>query len=84
MSYGAAKATSLTVTKLSSSGNFLFVFSDGLGVAGASLGSVRFVFSVPSADMATFAALGSGASSTKNYAQDLNQGDYPQGTFTEV
>ena len=75
---------SLTVTKLSSSGNFLFVFSDARGPNGSSLGSVRFVFSVPSADMATFAALTSGNSSTKNYAQDLNQGDYPSATYPQA
>lgn len=80
MSYGIP-AVSLTVTKLSSSGNFLFVFSDGNGPSGSSLGSVRYVFSVPSADMATFAALTSGNSSTKNYAQNNNQGDYPAATF---
>lgn len=74
-------ACSLTVTKLTSSGNFLFVFSDGRGPNGSSLGQVRFLFSVPSADMATFAALGSGASATKNYAQDLNQLDYPDATY---
>lgn len=74
-------AVSLTVTKLASSGNFLFVFSDGRGPSGSSLGQVRFVFSVPSADMATFAALTSGNSSTKNYAQDLNQLDYPYATY---
>lgn len=80
MSYNIP-ATSVTVTKLSSSGNFLFVFSDGRGPANSSLGQVRFVFSVPSADMATFAALTSGNSSTKFYAQDNNQGDYPSATF---
>lgn len=84
MSFNVARATSVTVTKLSSSGNFLMVFSDGSGPTGNSLGQVRFVFSVPSADMATFAALTSGNSSTKNYAQDLNQGDYPAATFVEV
>lgn len=84
MSFNAAMATSVTVTKLTSSGNFLFVFSDGRGPGGTSLGQVRYTFSVPSADMATFAALTSGNSSTKNYAQDLNQGDYPAATFVEV
>lgn len=83
MSYNQ-QACSLTVTKLSSSGNFLFVFSDGRGPGGTSLGQVRFVYSVPSADMATFAALGSGASATKNYAQDANQADYPSATFNNV
>ncbi len=83
MSYNIP-ACSLTVTKLSSSGNFLFVFSDGRGPGSSSLGQVRFIFSVPSADMATFAALTSGNSSTKFYAQDNNQGDYPQGTFPEA
>lgn len=83
MSYNQP-ACSLKVTKLASSGNFLFVFSDGNGPGGTSLGDVRFLFSVPSADMATFAALTSGNSATKNYAQDNNQADYPQGTFVEV
>lgn len=81
MSYGIP-ATSLKVTKLSSSGNFLFVFSDGNGTSG--LGEVRFMFSVPSADMATAAALTSGNSFSKLYAQDLNQGDYPAATFVSV
>lgn len=83
MSYNQP-ACSLTVTKLASSGNFLFVFSDGRGPSGSSVGNVRFVFSVPSADMATFAALTSGNSATKNYAQDLNQADYPDATFVSV
>jgi len=75
------RAASVTVTKLSIGGNFLFVFSDGNGPLGSSAGQVRFMFSVPSADMTTFAALTSGNSATRNYAEDLNQGDYPDGTF---
>lgn len=64
-------ASGLTVTKLASSGNFLFVFQNAQG-------GIQFVFSVPSADMATFAALTSGNSSTKQYQQDMNKPDYPQ------
>jgi hypothetical protein len=78
------KAASLTVTKLTIGGNFLFVFSDGNGPASSSSGQIRFMFSVPSADMATFAALGGGSSATRNYAENLNQGDYPAGAFDEA
>lgn len=62
-------AVTVTVTKLASSGNFLHTFLDANG-------GVLWQFSIPSADEATFAALTSGNSSTKVYAQGNNPGDY--------
>ena len=67
------------VTKLSGSGNFQFILQNPNG-------GIRLVFALLSADMATAAALGSGASSTFTYPQDgpPSRGDYPNSYTTET
>lgn len=66
--------TVLVATKLAS-GNVLLQFQNANG-------GVQFVAVVPSADITaintTVNGGSTGASLTKNYAQDLNKGDYPQ------
>jgi hypothetical protein len=65
------------VTKNTGSGNFQFIVQDPNG-------GVKLIFALLSADMATAAALGSGASSTFTYAQDgpPSRVDYPT-SYTE-
>lgn len=65
------------VTKNTGSGNFQFILQD-------TNGGIKLVFALLSADMATAAALGSGASATFTYAQDgpPSRGDYPN-SYTE-
>jgi hypothetical protein len=62
-------AVTVTVTKLASSGNFLHTFLDANG-------GVIYQVSILSADEATFAALTSGNSATRVYAQGAQAGDY--------
>ena len=70
-------AHSIVVTKNTGSGNFQFIVQDAAG-------GIKLVFALLSADMATAAALGSGASSTFTYPQDgpPSRVDYPQ-SYTE-
>jgi len=70
-------ARTVIVTKNTGSGNFQFIIQDAAG-------GEKFIFALLSADMATAAALGSGASSTFNYPQDgpPSRVDYPQ-SYTE-
>lgn len=72
-------ATTVQVTKLSSSGNFQFLILNPNG-------GIRLAFVLLSADMATAAALGSGASTTLTYPQDgpPSRGDYPDSYTTET
>jgi hypothetical protein len=56
-------AMTITVTKNSTTGNFQFLLQNPLG-------GIRMCFALLSADMATAAALGSGASTTLTYSQD--------------
>lgn len=56
-------ANTIVVTKNTTTGNFQFLVQSPNG-------GVRFAFALLSADMATAAALGSGASSTFTYGQD--------------
>jgi len=56
-------ANTITVTKNTGTGNFQFLVQNPLG-------GVRYAFVLLSADMATAAALGSGASATLIYGQD--------------
>lgn len=67
----------ITVTKNTGSGNFQFLIQDAAG-------GVKLCFALLSADMATAAALGSGASSTFTYPQDgpPSRIDYPV-SYTE-
>jgi hypothetical protein len=71
-----ALAQTITVTKLSASGNFQFLVQSPSG-------GVRYVFALLSADMATAAALTSGNTSTFTYGQDganptgPTRNDYP-------
>lgn len=75
--------TTVIVTKLSGSGNFQFLVQN-------SQGGQRLVFALLSADMATAAALGGGASATFTYGQDganptgPGRGDFPQSYTTET
>jgi hypothetical protein len=67
----------ITVTKNSVTGNFDFVCQGPSG-------GIRYAFALLSADMATAAALGSGASATLTYGQDgvspagPGKADFPQ------
>lgn len=70
-------ARTIIVTKLTSSGNFLFQVSDGNG-------GIKFEMSLLSADMATAAALGSGSSTTLTYAQDAQKADYDRGYAADI
>jgi hypothetical protein len=63
-------ADTVVVTKNTASGNFQFLVQDPFG-------GIKYALVLSSADMATAAALGSGASSTFTYAQDVNRGDLP-------
>lgn len=71
------------VTKLAGSGNFQFLLQ-------STAGGVRQCFALLSADMATAAALGSGASSTFTYGQDgasptgPTKADYPASYTSET
>lgn len=58
-----APGTTVVVTKNTGSGNFQFLVQSPNG-------GIRMCFVLLSADMATAAALGSGASSTFTYGQD--------------
>jgi len=74
-------AHTVIVTKNTGSGNFQFIVQDANG-------GEKLIFALLSADMATAAALGSGASSTFTYGQDganptgPGRGDYPN-SYTE-
>ena len=72
-------ANTVTVTKLSGSGNFQFLLQNPNG-------GIRLCFALLSADMATAAALTSGNSSTFTYPQDgpPSRGDYPNSYTTET
>lgn len=79
-------AVTVTVTKNSGSGNFQFLVQNPLG-------GIRMCFALLSADMATAAALGGGASATFTYTQDGTliaggvgpaRGDYPPSYTTET
>lgn len=69
-------ATTVVVTKNTGTGNFQFLVQNPNG-------GVRLCFALLSADMATAAALGSGASTTLTYGQDgvsptgPTRADYP-------
>lgn len=71
----------IVVTKNTGSGNFQFLVQSPQG-------GIRIAFALLSADMATAAALGSGASSTFTYAQDPAAGpthnDLPNSCFQET
>jgi hypothetical protein len=71
-------AVTVTVTKVSASGNFQFLVQNPNG-------GIRMCFALLSADMATAAALGGGASATFTYAQDgpPTRNDYPSSYTTE-
>ena len=74
-------ASTVVVTKLSAGGNFQFLIQNPNG-------GVRLCFTLLSADMATAAALGSGASSTFTYGEDgsptgSTRADYPSSYTTE-
>jgi len=58
-----ALASTIIVTKLSSTGNFQFRIQNPNG-------GIRYEFALLSADMATAAALAGGTSSTFTYGQD--------------
>jgi hypothetical protein len=70
-------AHTVQVTKNTGSGNFQFVVQDAAG-------GVKLIFVLLSADMATAAALGGGASATFTYPQDgpPSRVDYPN-SYTE-
>jgi hypothetical protein len=76
-------ATTVVVTKLSGTGNFQFLVQNPLG-------GIRVCFALLSADMATAAALGGGASTTLTYGQDgvgptgPTRVDYPPSYTTET
>lgn len=79
-------AVTVIVTKLTGSGNFQFLVQNPAG-------GVRMCFALLSADMATAAALGSGASATLTYTQDGTlitggvgpaRGDYPNSYTMET
>ena len=73
------QAVTVTVSKLSSSGNFQFLVQNAQG-------GIRLCFVLLSADMATAAALGGGASSTFTYPQDgpPSHNDYPNSYTLET
>jgi hypothetical protein len=70
-------AKTIVVTKNTGSGNFQFLVQDAAG-------GIKLVLVLLSADMATAAALGSGASATFVYPQDgpPSRVDYPN-SYTE-
>ena len=72
-------ATTVVVTKNTGSGNFQFIVQNASG-------GERLIFCLLSADMATAAALGSGASSTFTYPQDgpPSRVDFPNSYTTET
>lgn len=76
-------AVTVVVTKLTSSGNFQFLVQNPNG-------GIRMCFCLLSADMATAAALGSGASATLTYGQDganptgPTHNDYPSSYTMET
>ena len=74
---------SVVGTKMAS-GNVRLDFYDLNGPGGAnSLGDLRFSVVIPSADFTSFNTTvnggSAGATLTKNYSQDANQGDYIRG-----
>lgn len=78
---------SVVATK-QASGNVRLEFYDLNGAGGSSTGDLRFCVVIPSADFTSFNTTvnggSAGAALTKNYAQDLNQGDYPRGFIPGV
>lgn len=75
-------AHTIIVTKNTTTGNFQFLIQSPLG-------GVRYSFALLSADMATAAALGSGASSTFTYGQDgtgtgPTRADFPDSYVAET
>lgn len=88
MSYNVP-GIAVIMTKMAS-GNVQVVFQNGNGAIGGQpvAGDLRFSVVIPAADFTSFNTTvnggATGASLTKVYAQDLNQGDYPYGAVFQA